>query len=1185
MQIEKKFYNEKHRPYYICAPGFTRVSNGVRAMHLLCHYLNKLGEEAYVFTPETDPKLRTPYLTQDIVDRHKATKRSPIVVYPEVLHGNPLNATSVVRYILNHPGLLGGPKDYPESDMLVFWHQDYVDFAKYADPSYIFIPSIDTGIFNNDDNPHDDERHLTLVYPGRYKTAEQDFPELFKDSTVITYDWPQSHEELAALLRQGRVVYTFANSAIISEALLCGCPVVIKETVYSKKPEERAGVALGLALPGATFDDTPEGIAAAHAKTVEYQQVYHQYQLELLGQLEHFIDRSQLLPQGAGNEVVLPSFQPQAAPVSQEEASYDAWMRRHALTPASAQLHAERMIRSWSGQPRFIILMPLTMDGLPDAIRSINSLSQQLYKQWQLILVADFDEPSAVFQNSEILGWLRIDNARDPAQLTQAYAAVLGALPCDWMGILPPGAELEPHALIALGDYAALNPAWQAIYSDSDIISRNGKRSQPAFKPDFNLDLLRGSDYVGDGAWFRAEALQEVGAFAEAPDADSYDALLRIHDRYGAMVIGHIPDMLLHAPSRGTADGSGQRAALDAHLARNGGGADIEAGPAAGTRRIRYPAPEQARLSIIVADAGDGFHLSPCIDALQASLGGCACEILAIATDGEPGDAAKLLRCDPGLGLAARFQLGAEAASGDFLLFIDSRVELAQPDGLQALLGLAARPEVGAAAPRLLRPDGEALWRGPLLIGAGEGAAALFCDAGASEAGHLNRQAVEHNPGALRLECLLMAKAFYQQIGGMDASLPTLLDTAVDLGLRIRAAGRLPVWTPFVSARRHGALDVSEPPETCDADALSLRWNGWLGQDPAHNRHLSLAADKAFQIDDVYSAQWDASFHERTRVLALPAESKATEARMASPFRILQEDCQCQLTQIPAGQRLPSAGEIERMAPDALLMSARFDSASLAWLRGYRQRRPDVLAVLMLDKLDFGAGTTHRYGQSLLQAMAGMADRVIVPTESLYRMALAFADDVRLVPDGLEEARWFELQSLRRVGKKPRVGWVGSAAEAPDLLMLSGIILATAAELDWIVIGDCPEVLKPCLAEYHAFDLSSDDYPTRLASLSLDMAVMPKAATLANETGSPLRMFEFGALGVPVICSAVGELGLSPAPVARVKNDVSSWGEALRELARDAAAAAQAGDGLRAWVRENCGLKRHLPLWQQAISR
>ena len=1185
MQIEKKFYNERHQPYYICSPGYTRVSNGVRAMHLLCHYLNKLGEEAYVFSPETDPKLRTPYLTQDIVDRHKASGRSPIVVYPEVVHGNPLRGKAVVRYILNHPGLLGGPKDYDPSDLLVFWHQDYVDRAKYPDPSFIFIPSIDTAIFNNDDNPHDGSRHRVLVYPGRYKQAERDFPALFHNTDVITYDWPQSHEELAALLRQGKVLYTFANSAIISEALLCGCPVVVMETVFSKKPEERAGVALGLALPGVTFEDTPEAIAAAHCKVAEYQQVYHQYQLELLAQLEAFIAASQKMPPGGANEIVFPSLKP--AQVSPEQARYDAWTARNVLQPWQGEIHAERMVRSWSSQPSFIILMPLTADRQQEAMRSVSAMAPQLYKHWQLIFVADFDQPSAIFHGSNVLGWLRIDDARDPAQLTQAYAAVLGALPCDWITVLPAGSELAVNALLSLGDHASLHPEWQAIYSDCDVISADGKRSQPAFKPDFNLDLQRGADYISGNVWFRREALQETGAFAEAPAADSYDAVWRLHDAYGGRVIGHIADMLVRLPATRAEPAGAAEArelALAAHLARQGGAAAIQPGAIAGSFRIRYQAAGAGKVSVIVADAGDGVYLSPCLDAVLAAAGDRVGEILAVAPEGtELPAAARLVACAPGLSLAARYQLGAEAASGDYLLFLDSGVEVGQGDWLPDLLGLAARQGVGAVAPRLLRADGQTIWRGPLLLGADAGAASVFDGADATAPGDLGRQLIEHNPGAVVLDCLLMSRALYEEIGGLDADLGDADSVAVDLCLKIRAADRLLVWTPFVSARRQA--DAAPAAAALDEEALSRRWYGWLRRDAAYNRHLSLDSRQAFQVENVYAAEWDPDFYERARVLALPGESQAGAARLRAPLLRLMDQGKLQAAPLPAGLRLPHIGELERLAPDVLVQAARFEPAFLDWMRRSRRSRPEMLSILVLDGLDAGAAISERYAMALLQAMAREADRVIVSTERLRALVSAFREDVRLVPETLEEGSWDGLISLRGMGKKPRVAWTGTEAEAEDLMLLTGVILATRGEIDWIVFGHCPEALQPYLAEYHPFDLASDDYPRKLAGLGLDLAVIPKHADGRSETDSPRRLLEYGALGIPAVCSALDDWPGLPAPAARVDNTVAAWCQALLERALDPARAGREGDELKAWVRENCMLGPHLPSWLEALGR
>ncbi|WP_047237695.1 hypothetical protein [Chromobacterium subtsugae] len=1186
MQIEKKFYNERHQPYYICAPGYTRVSNGVRAMHLLCHYLNKLGEEAYVFSPETDPKLRTPYLTQDIVDRHKASGRSPIVVYPEVVHGNPLNGKAVARYILNHPGLLGGPKDYDPSDLLVFWHQDYVDYAKYPDPSFIFIPSIDTAIFNNDDNPHDDSRHRVLVYPGRYKHAERDFPALFQNTDVITYEWPQSHEELAALLRQGKVLYTFANSAIISEALLCGCPVVVMETVFSKKPEERAGLALGLALPGVTFEDTPQAIAAAHGKVVDYQQVYHQYQLELLQQLEGFIAASQKMPQGGPNEIVFPSLKP--AQASPEQARYDAWIARNELRPWQAEIHAERMVRSWGSQPRFIVLMPLTADRQQEALKSIGSMGQQLYKHWQLIFIADFDWPHAAFQGSDVLGWLRIDDARDPSQLTQAFAAVIGALPCDWITVLPAGAELAVNALLSLGDHASLHPEWQAIYSDCDELGADGKRCRPVFKPDFNLDLQRGADYISPSVWFRREALQETGAFAEAPAADGCDALWRLHDAYGGRVIGHIADMLVHLPAAAAepADAAAARErALAAHLERQGGAAVIQPGAAVGSFHIRYLAAGQCKVSVIIADAGDGVSLSSSIDAVLAADWEQVCEILAVTpAAAELPAAARRVACASELSLAGRYQLGAEAASGDYLLFLDSRVEVGRSDWLPDLLGLASRQGVGAAAPRLLRADGKTVWRGPLLLGADAGAASVFDGADAAAPGDLGRQLIEHNPGAVPLDCLLMSRALYEEIGGLDASLEDADSAAVDLCLKIRAADKLLVWTPFVSALRQP--DAAPLAARLDEEALSRRWYGWLRHDAAYNRHLSLDSRQAFQVENVYSAEWDPDFYERARVLMLPGTSPAGAARLRAPLLRLMDDGKLLATMLPAGQRLPSAGELERLAPDVLVQAARFEPGFLDWLRLSRRSRPDMLSILVLDDLDAGGAVSDRYARTMLRALAREADRIIVPTEALRALAGAFCEDVRLVPEALDEARWEGLISLRGMGKKPRVAWSGTEAEVEDLMLLTGIILATGGEIDWIVFGHCPDALHPYLAEYHPFDLASEDYPRKLASLGIDLAVMPKHADGRREAAGRRRLLEYGALGIPVACSALDDWpGLAQAPVARADNEAAAWSQVLLERARDLERAGREGERLKAWVKENCMLGPHLPSWLEALGR
>ena len=139
-------------------------------MHLLCHALNSIGEEAYVYPTETNPTLNTPLVTPEISARHKAAGREPIVIYPEVVPGNPRRAASVVRYVLNRAGLLGGDSVYADTELVFGFGRNAL--PEGADPQNIlFLPPIDTAIFNNLANPFDTRRKGSLLYPGRHQAA------------------------------------------------------------------------------------------------------------------------------------------------------------------------------------------------------------------------------------------------------------------------------------------------------------------------------------------------------------------------------------------------------------------------------------------------------------------------------------------------------------------------------------------------------------------------------------------------------------------------------------------------------------------------------------------------------------------------------------------------------------------------------------------------------------------------------------------------------------------------------------------------------------------------------------------------------------------------------------------------------------------------------------------------------
>jgi len=50
-----------------------------------------------------------------------------------------------------------------------------------------------------------------------------------KDLTAITHDFPKDRKDLIKLMRSSEWCYIFSNTSIGSEAIMCGCPVVMHE--------------------------------------------------------------------------------------------------------------------------------------------------------------------------------------------------------------------------------------------------------------------------------------------------------------------------------------------------------------------------------------------------------------------------------------------------------------------------------------------------------------------------------------------------------------------------------------------------------------------------------------------------------------------------------------------------------------------------------------------------------------------------------------------------------------------------------------------------------------------------------------------------------------------------------------------------------------------------------------------
>ncbi len=298
---DKEHYNrssliiQKRHPYYILTPPYTRFSAGVKALHLLCHSLNRKGEHAYLAIPNVNKykalvnlDLFTPILTVNHIKHHFSKGLTPITIYPEITIGNPLNAPFVIRYVLNFPGLLGGDRRYADDEFIIAYSKILCDAVPNC-RNILYIPTSDPIIFSPFPKI---ERSGTCFYAGKYKGfGDVKLLDITKNSVEITKDksTSQTQEQIAELFRRSELFYCYENSALITEATLCGCPAVLLQNKYFDK----AIGSMDIGWDGIAWGVNPIEIQRAkdtvHLARTNYLKLYKSFE----NQLNEFIALTQ----------------------------------------------------------------------------------------------------------------------------------------------------------------------------------------------------------------------------------------------------------------------------------------------------------------------------------------------------------------------------------------------------------------------------------------------------------------------------------------------------------------------------------------------------------------------------------------------------------------------------------------------------------------------------------------------------------------------------------------------------------------------------------------------------------------------------------------------------------------------------------------------------------------------------
>jgi GT2 family glycosyltransferase len=372
-------------------------------------------------------------------------------------------------------------------------------------------------------------------------------------------------------------------------------------------------------------------------------------------------------------------------------------------------------------------------------------------------------------------------------------------------------------------------PDVQLIYTDEDAIDATGRRRDWRFKPAFSPNLLEATDYLGQLALMRTDAVRALGGWHSDADDARHDLLLRFTKHAPPHTIVHLAKLLVHT----------MRSQVPTVRTQ--------------ARPLPNPAP---RVSLIIPTRDGAGVLATCIRSIRSRTTYDNYEIIIVDNGSVQDETRRLfaeLATDPAIRILPRPEpfnfsrlnnSAAREATGTILGLVNNDIEVTDGAWLSEMVALAARPETGCVGAKLLYPDGRIQHAG-VVVALGGVAGHAYRLAPGDEPGYLGHLRAVHEVSAVTAACLLVRRKVFEAVGGLDEGL-TVAFNDVDFCLKVRAAGYCNLLTPFAtlvhheSASRGSDLTPAKARRFADEYAtMQRRWGADLLNDPYYSSHLT----------------------------------------------------------------------------------------------------------------------------------------------------------------------------------------------------------------------------------------------------------------------------------------------------------------------------------------------------------
>ncbi len=537
---------------------------------------------------------------------------------------------------------------------------------------------------------------------------------------------------------------------------------------------------------------------------------------------------------------------------------------------STRQRLAER-IAEWPSPPRFSVLVPV-YNTKPEWLKAtVDSVLAQFYPHWQLCLVDDASTSRTTLKMLQSFSSderIQVQRRANNGGIVAATNDALTLADGDFIALLDHDDLLEPDALLQCARAIVLTGA-DLVYSDEDKLSEDGQRYyEPHHKPAWSPDLLLAQNYISHLTVIRRSLVEKVGGLRAGYDgSQDHDLLLRCVEQ--AREVVHIPMVLYHwravQGSTALAFGekaypweAGKRSVADA-LQRTGTAGTAELGPRPGTYRVKRTVQGSPLVSILIPFRDQPELLQTCLDSILEKTDYPHFEIIGLNNDSAQTKTLNLIEHyrerdqrirfidDPRpFNFSAINNLGAQQARGEHLLLLNNDTEVIEGEWLEALLAHSQREEVGAVGAKLLYSNGRIQHAG-VILGIVGVAGHSHKNVANDDNGYFSRPHLTQNISAVTGACLMVKRALWEALGGLNEEKLAIAFNDIDFCLRLRAKDLLNIYEPQSLLYHHESISrgFEDSPEKQarflkeTQNMKSLHGRFLLETDPYFNPNLS----------------------------------------------------------------------------------------------------------------------------------------------------------------------------------------------------------------------------------------------------------------------------------------------------------------------------------------------------------